>query len=306
MLWDVDEMISIVVPTYNRAYTLKLVMHTYYEQECVSEVIFIDDAGSDETDALINETSRLYENIDTVYIKNTKNMGAAYSRKRGVSVAKNHYILFCDDDDFIAPGYAKTCYKKIIENGASIVSGRHFYRNKGEKLSDAIQRFDTGINKQRAFDKLRFRINTDAVFHGDILVPFTHGIFMSTKSLLEKYGLDSYYSQGNGFREETDIQIRAYLDGHNIVVTNDGHAIHLHPSEVKSGGQRVNRISRFYWTIYYTNYFFKKYFDKARKKLDIPYNRSVAIFLYSAIEAYIFFLRPFLIFPFKLSQRLLK
>lgn len=297
-------MITIVVPTYNRAYTLKLVVHTFYEQEGVSEIIFVNDAGTDNTHEIINEVAKKYNNIRTVYLKNNVGKGAAYSRMKGVNESTNEYVLFCDDDDFLEPGYANVCHKKIIEQGASIVSGRHLYRLQKENLSDAVQRFSTGISKQRTFDKLRFKINTDACFQGDLIVPFTHGIFMSTKSLLEKYGLDSFYSKGNGFREETDVQFRAFIDGHNILVTNEVHAVHLHPSEVRHGGQRVSRLKRFYWTIFYTNYFFKKYFDESRKKLNIPYNKTIAILLYSIVETYVFFIRPFIILPARVVQRL--
>ncbi|MBI3774793.1 MAG: glycosyltransferase family 2 protein [Gammaproteobacteria bacterium] len=258
-------MISLVVPTFNRAYTLKCVADSYYEQADVTEIIFVDDAGEDETQHLVEQLAVRHIDIKTLYLKNPQRRGASYSRFVGVKAASNDLILFCDDDDFLGPDYARTCQRKMDEHGAAIVSGRHFYRLPDEPVSDAIKRFGFGISNQPTFDPLRFRLNTDARFEGDLELPFTHGIYLVRRALLLQYGLDPYYSKGNGFREESDVQIRAYLDGHRIVVTNAAHAVHLNASEVRSGGQRVGRLSRFYWTVYYTRYFYAKYFNAARK-----------------------------------------
>jgi hypothetical protein len=43
-------------------------------------------------------------------------------------------------------------------------------------------------------------------------------------------------------------------------MTNDTHSVHLHPSEVQRGGQRVRNLAKLYWSLYYTSYFFKKYY----------------------------------------------
>ena len=295
--------ISLVVPTFNRAYTLKYVADSYYEQADVTEIIFVDDAGDDDTRQLVELLAERNKNIKTVYLKNPQRQGASYSRLVGVKAASNDLILFCDDDDFLAPDYARTCRRKMEEHDASIVSGRHFYRLPGEPVRDAIKRFGCGITNQRQFDALRFRLNTDARFEGDLALPFTHGIYLVRRALLLQYGLDPYYSKGNGFREESDVQIRAYLDGHRIVVTNAAHAVHLSPSEVRSGGQRVSRLRRYYWTVYYTRYFYAKYFNAARKKLAIPYPMPAAITLYALIEFYVFFVRPCVILPGYLVQR---
>lgn len=299
-------MISLVVPTYNRAYTLKKVIGTLYEQAEVTEIIFVDDAGADDTRQLVEQLAERYPNVRTVYLRNAERRGAAYSRSVGVQAASNELILFCDDDDFLAPGYARTCRLKMHEHGASIVSGRHFYRNVGEELGDAVRRFGSGLVDQELFDALRFRLNTDARFDGDVELPFTHGIYLASRALLLHYGLDPYYSKGNGFREETDVQMRAFLDGHRIVVTNEAHAVHLHPSEVRSGGQRVDRLRRFYWTVHYTRYFYAKYFNAVRAKLAIPYPMPAAIALYTLVEFYVFFVRPFVVLPGYLVQRWLR
>ncbi len=291
-----DGNVTIVVPTRNRAYTLALVLKTHFEQPAVTEIIIVDDAGTDETRAVVESFSDRYQAVRTVYLRNQVRKGAGYCRMRGVEASSGEFVLFCDDDDFLGPAYARVCRTKLEQHGASIVSGRHFYRLPNEEIDTAIRRFGTGLVEQKPFDVLRFRVNTDACFKGDIEVPFTHGIFMTRRSLLLQYGFDVTYAKGNGFREESDMQMRAFLDGHKVVVTNDAHAVHLNMSEVPSGGQRVNRLLRYYWTVYYTEYFYKKHFDRFKIKAGVAYPKSVAILLFAFIELYVFFVRPLPVF----------
>lgn len=297
------EKFSIIAPTRNRGYTLSQVVHSWYAQADVDEVVFVDDAGSDDTQDIVCAMRERHAGIRSIYLRNPQRRGAAYSRMQGVKACSNDVVLFCDDDDFLGAGYAQTCLRKMLEKNAAIVSGRHFYRLPGEAITQAVRRFGTGLIEQQPFDTLRFRVNTDARFEGDLEMPFTHGIFMTRRSLLLGYGLDAFYSKGNGFREESDVQIRAFLDGHRIVVTNEAHAVHLHPSEVRSGGQRVGRLQRYFWTVYYTRYFFRKYFDRAREKLRIPYPQPAAMLLYALLEGYVFFVRPFVILPGRLLAK---
>ena len=101
-------------------------------------------------------------------------------------------------------------------------------------------------------------------------------------------GSGSHAEKGNGFREESDIQIRAYIDGNKILVTNDAHAVHLHQSEVKIGGQRVNRLRRYYWTVFYTHYFFKKYFNLSKQLWNKLSNFSSNIYIHHNRILYFF------------------
>ena len=56
-------MISMVVPTRNRAHTLRLVAPSYYEQGGVSEIIFVSDAGDDPTPEVIDGLAKAYPAI---------------------------------------------------------------------------------------------------------------------------------------------------------------------------------------------------------------------------------------------------
>lgn len=286
-------MITLIVPTYNRAYALDQVLDTFYQQKSVTEIIFVDDCSTDDTKAVIDKFKSKYSQVETVYFKNEKRSGASFSRMKGVDAARGEYILFCDDDEFLENNYSEVCLKKIQNGEAEIVSGRHFYRNIGEDINEALKRFGRGLHSGSVFGNIRYKIYTDAIFEGDASIPFTHGIFMTSKSLLRKYKIDPFYSRGNGFREESDFQMNAFLNGHKIIMTNETHCVHMNMKEVRTGGQRVNRLKRYWYNVYYTYYFLRKYFNKIQGKLDIKYSLTTAITLYAGAEFFDFFVRPF-------------
>jgi len=263
-------MISIVIPTFNRGYTLAQVLDSFYRQKFVGEMIIVDDGGSDDTAAVVDKFSRKYPLIKTIYLKNETRKGAPYSRRRGLLAASCEYVLFGDDDGFLEENYTAVCLDKLKILPADIVSGRHFYRNPGESVTGAINRFQNGERHIPPFDFRFFYINIDAIFNGDVELPFTHAVFLARRDLLLSYDVDIFYSRGNGFREESDFQANIYVNGGKIVMTSDTHSVHMHMSEVKSGGQRAGYFANFLWSVFYTSYFFKKYYSRIMKRQGKP------------------------------------
>src|SRR5262249_7624645 len=93
-------MITMVVPTRDRAHTLRRVADSYFCQRGVSEIVFVIDAGADDTVAIIENISRQYPAVRKKIVHNPSRVGASQSRNRGVAEAANDFILFCDDDEY--------------------------------------------------------------------------------------------------------------------------------------------------------------------------------------------------------------
>jgi glycosyltransferase involved in cell wall biosynthesis len=287
-------MISIVVPTRNRAHTLRLVAASYYQQAGVDEIVFVDDAGSDDTAQVVGELAAAHPGIATVLVRNERRLGAAGARNVGVSKARNEHILFCDDDEYLMPGYATTCLEKLRAYGAGAVSGRNVYMLEGESPAQAVARFGFGLRRGRPFNYLLAERVNAAVHTQDITVPYTHSIIVTRRSDLLSEPFDPFYARGNGYREESDYQMRLFLGGKPIYVTNDAHCVHLPPSLVRTGGQRTSLLWRVYWSVYYTNYFYRKYYDAYAKRVGIAAPRSVALTVFALFAVYRETLRPFL------------
>jgi len=285
-------MITLVVPTRNRAHTLEIVAHSHYQQELVDEVIFLDDGGLDDTANVVQKIAAQYPHVTTRILRNETRCGAPACRNRGVHAARNEYVLFCDDDEFLEPSYAKVCLAKLLASGAGAVSGRRVYMLDGETKEQALKRFGFGMRRTKPFRYLICEYVNGAAFSEDQELPFTNAVILTRKSLVLSFPFDDFYSRGNGYREETDFQMNLFLQGYRIMVTNDCHSIHLNPGSISGGGQRVSRLSRVVWSIYYTNYFFRKYYDRYAKKVGLRAPRLVALTAFSIFSVFREYLRP--------------
>lgn len=114
--------VSVILPTYNRAYILKKSMQSVLEQSYGNlELIVVDDGSVDET-ALLMESMR-DERIR--YMRTAHRQGAAGARNYGLQYVTGDYVAFQDSDDFWRPdklrlqveelqkGQAGFCYHKM-------------------------------------------------------------------------------------------------------------------------------------------------------------------------------------------------
>ncbi len=95
-------LISVILPTYNRASRLKRAVRSIQEQTLPPrELIVIDDGSTDNTAAIV---SGLAENSPfPIKLIRRKNSGAAAARNRGICAARFPYLCFLDSDDWWLP-----------------------------------------------------------------------------------------------------------------------------------------------------------------------------------------------------------
>lgn len=279
-------MISLIVPTRNRAYTLRLVLPSYFEQEGLDEIILVCDACTDETEAVFAEIGAGYPEVHRVVVRNPERRGASACRNVGVEAARNALVMFCDDDEYLEVGYARACLALLTERRAGAVSGRRIYMQEGETPSESLLRFGFGRRPGKPFFHLLCELNNRAKFDTDVEVPFTNAIILTRRDLVQRYGFDEHYAQGNGYREESDYQMNLFVNGHSVWIASDVHSIHLPMSAVHTGGQRVRPFHRIYWMVRYTNYFFDKYYDRYAARLGLRVPRSGAKFVYAVFAIY--------------------
>lgn len=293
-------MISLIVPTRNRARVLEKTAESFFSQQEVNEIIIVNDNGADDSQRVLNEVAERYPKTRFLFVDNPSRLGASQSRNVGVAHASNEFILFCDDDELLERGYASTCRRKLEEHGAAAVSGRRIYMQSGETPDCALQRFGNGLRGGPFLRPIICEYVNGARFDGDLTVPFTNAVILTRRSLLLNHPFDAYYARGNGYREETDYQMNLYTRGHRIVVTNDCHSLHLPLEEVSTGGQRTGRLKRVYWSIYYTRYFYRKYWGAYAERQGLRTPRWLALAAFSGFAVYRTYLRP-AIYPLALA-----
>jgi len=95
-------LVSIIIPTRNRAYILKHAISSCISQTYRNvEIIVVDDNSSDSTKRVVQEVSKEYSNI--VYIRNRVHKGLPASRNIGLQYARGELIFFSEDDLILLP-----------------------------------------------------------------------------------------------------------------------------------------------------------------------------------------------------------
>lgn len=113
-------MISIVIPTYNRAYIIhrsldSVLNQTYGDWEC----IVVDDHSTDETKEVVAQYIRKDKRFK--YIVNNRTKGAQGARNTGILAAKYEWICLFDSDDCMYSDYIETMQQTITEKAEADV-----------------------------------------------------------------------------------------------------------------------------------------------------------------------------------------
>lgn len=95
-------MVSIIIPTYNRAGTIMRSIQSVIEQSYTEwELIIIDDGSTDNTKDIVK--SVMEQEVRIRYIHCPENKGQAFARNAGIQAAGGEYIAFQDSDDCWLP-----------------------------------------------------------------------------------------------------------------------------------------------------------------------------------------------------------
>lgn len=90
--------ISIVIPTFNRAHMIHRAIESIKQQTFKEwELIIVDDASTDTTEEIIR--TYLKDDQRIRYIKHEKNQGGSAARNSGIKKSQGRYIALLDDDD---------------------------------------------------------------------------------------------------------------------------------------------------------------------------------------------------------------
>jgi glycosyltransferase involved in cell wall biosynthesis len=110
-------LISVIVPTYNRANTIEYTLDSILAQTYQNlEIIIIDDGSTDETETIV-KSSYHNKKIPIQYYQKS-NGGCASARNQGLEYAKGEFIAFLDSDDRWMPNALETLLNCLVESQA--------------------------------------------------------------------------------------------------------------------------------------------------------------------------------------------
>ncbi len=112
--------VSVIICCYNSSKRLKKTLDALLKQECNSaidwEIIIVDNKSTDGTADIaeaiwIDAASKI-----NLRIVKEPVAGLSHARKKGVSVAAYSILIFCDDDNWLAPNYVQDVYELMQQD----------------------------------------------------------------------------------------------------------------------------------------------------------------------------------------------
>ncbi len=107
-------LVSVVIPTHNRAHLLGRAISTVLEQTVQDfELIVVDDCSSDDTEAVVADIgdSRIR------YLRHDQNKGGSAARNTGIDASTAPYVAFLDSDDEWLPEKLERQLEVFSEDG---------------------------------------------------------------------------------------------------------------------------------------------------------------------------------------------
>jgi GT2 family glycosyltransferase/glycosyltransferase involved in cell wall biosynthesis len=178
--------ISVVMPTCNRSHyldqSLTALLNQHYPETCY-EIIVVDDASTDETQALL-ERWRQAQPDRLHVLRQDRNGGPAAARNRGVAEARGTLVAFTDDDCVVAPDWLEQIQRGLEDPRVTGVGG--------QVLPDTT---DTAVQRYQA----RFSaIAQPHMRQGEVVLLITANALFRREAVLEIGGFPEQLTSAGG------------------------------------------------------------------------------------------------------------
>ncbi|MEX6253041.1 glycosyltransferase family 2 protein [Providencia hangzhouensis] len=210
---------SVVIPYYNKQYSINRAVNSCLSNSYIDEVIIIDDGSVDEV--IIDSIS------ERVKVYKKENGGVSSARNFGINKANSPFIILLDADDELLPSFSSKLMQMIEDNpNGSLYALNYFLGKKGT------------LRKNRRFVLNPFNYVTCLKYN---IYPFC-----SSSVCINR---DRYLKFPSGVTHGEDIITwLRYYEEKGIVYSNEMHSIYHFDDEgsaVSSSGVNLDVISKY-------------------------------------------------------------
>lgn len=204
-------MVSVIIPTYNRAVFLLEAVESVYQQTFQDfELIVVDDGSTDETAKALKR----YE--DRLLYRHQDNQGVSAARNLGLQMARGKWVAFLDSDDLWLPEKLETQTGFFSQNPEAVIC----------QTEEIWIRNGRRVNPQKKHRK----------FSGNIFAPslllclVSPSAVMIQRDLFDQVG---YFDETLPACEDYDLWLRissqfhVYLIDQPLTIKRGGHADQL-------------------------------------------------------------------------------
>jgi len=238
-------MISVIVPTYNAANTIRDTIEALLNQNYPKnkyEVIFVDDGSNDDTVKIIKS----YKKVKLI---KQKHKGPAAARNLGAKKARGGILLFTDSDCGPSRNWILDMIKPLKNSKIVGVSGTYRTLNKDSLIARfvgyEISRNHEIMKKQKYID---FIGSYSAAYRKDIFLKFG--------------GFDESFPIASG--EDPELSFRISKAGYKMVFQSKAYVYHRHPDTL------WKFLKQQFWRGYWRVLLYKKHTDKMFRHAYTP------------------------------------
>ena len=177
-------MVSIVLPTYNRARFIPKAIASIKQQTFRDwELIIVDDGSTDESRELILGLS--HELSNSIQYLRQENQGPGVARNLGIRNARGEYVAFFDSDDTWEAGHLEACVRELEKNADVdwVYSDFKRVRLASGEIVDANAFFEKGVRADFLSLKVSKRNGLHIIEDADALrCSIEHGICVGLRT----------------------------------------------------------------------------------------------------------------------------
>lgn len=202
------EKVSIIIPTFNRAWTLETAIDSVLTQDYENrEILVIDDGSTDQTPLLLEAYK------DQVRVFTQANKGVSAARNLGIRQSRGSFIALLDSDDRWEPGKL-TCQMEFFNAhpDAMICQTEEIWIRKGKRVNP----------------KVKHRKPSGMIFEPSLeLCLVSPSAVMMRREIFERKGL---FNESFPVCEDYDLWLRIAVDTPIYLIDR--------PLTIKTGGHR--------------------------------------------------------------------
>jgi len=211
----INDLVSIIVPIYNREHALTTCVKSISEQTYKNiQIILIDDGSKDNSLAVAKQIA---QSDNRVIVLNQDNYGAALARRRGFQYASGEWIMFVDSDDTIEKNMVQELLNKCHQDNSDICLCGYNIVSENQTNPYYIP-FDTNIlDRKRIIEEcIKPMVGYDKNKKIDYLPGF------SWNKIFKKGVIDDsmFLSDREYFAEDTLLQMYAFDNADTVSILN--------------------------------------------------------------------------------------
>lgn len=135
---SMTRMLSIVIPAYNEAATIHVILDKIKEVVLIDdirkEIIIVDDCSTDATDLAIHSYMAANQALNIHFVRHDRNMGKGAALHTGIRKATGEFLIIQDADLEYDPKEYNLLLEPVVNGFADVVYGSRFAGGKPHRI----------------------------------------------------------------------------------------------------------------------------------------------------------------------------